>query len=390
MNRCPSLRFRGAFLGLIVFLVAAVPVAAAPPSVGIAFHTVKLDGVRLSEDFTPVNFNSDYPTVVFDFATGLFHMWVHNDSGYGLTSFVHATSSDGINFVTRGTLSYNGGSPFPAFGAAAEPDFQFVRAVREGGDWKLLMWTPDEPGVGQFDYNVSVFNIGSNPNNLSVTLQGPVQPVPMGTSGLTTGPWGLIFGSLFTEYDPIGGIARFPYNDTSPPSVTAAPNATQDLLTPLGFVKCSKPPNPGEVYISNAARTLDQGGSTLGSFFALRDCTTFGRINKQIYYTESVNGGTTWSSPVGLFVDGNLVTVDGMLNQGNFSHPELTLSFTQRVLYFSTTAADGHLVVVTNAQARVKAPAVNQRGLVALTALLLIGGTVLVRRRALRRLSVNA
>jgi hypothetical protein len=382
MNRIHRVLCGSIGVSLLASYIAVAPVAAAPPVVGTFFRSVTLDGVRLSEDFTPVNFNSDYPTVLFDATTFTFHMWVHNDTGYSLTSFVHATSLDGVHFTSRGTLSYNGGPPFPAFGAATEPDFQFVRAVQIGADWKLLMWTPNE-GAGQYDYNVSVFDIGTDPNNLSVTHQGPVQPVPGGTSGLANGPWGLISGSLFTDYDPIGGIARFPYTDTAPPSVTG-PDATQDLITGTGFVNFSvSPADPNAVYIDNAARTLDQGDGTLGSFYALRTFPAGTRVNKQIYYAESANGGTTWSSPFGLFVNGNLVTVDFSPNQGNFSHPEVTLANGKRFLYISTTAADGHLVVVTNANVSVQTPVMNQLGLALLVAILaVVGGFPLLRRPA--------
>jgi hypothetical protein len=359
----------------------AAPAAAAPPALGTAFRAVTLDGVRLSEDFTPVNFNSDYPTVVFDDASGTFHMWVHDDSGYGLTSFVHAVSADGVHFASTGNLSYSGGPPYPAFGAATEPDFQFVRAVRSGADWKLLVWTPLE-GAGQYDYNVAVFDLGASPDNLSVVHQGPVQPVPGGTSGQTNGPWGLVAGALFAEHDAVGGIARWTYADGAPPSVTG-PTATEDLITGTPFVNFNaNPADPLAAYVNNAARTLDQGDGSLGTFYSLRSHPAGTRTDKQIYYSESNDGGAGWTAPVGLFADGDLVTVDGALNQGNFSHPEATVAYGQRVLYFSTVAGDGHFVVVTNANVPVLVaiPTLGEAGVAALAALLAAAGFVTLRR----------
>ena len=63
-------------------------------------------------------------------------------------------------------------------------------------------------------------------------------------------------------------------------------------------------------------------------------------MNKQIYYSESGDGGATWSNPAGLFANGNLVTIDGAPNQELFSHPEAVAARGARILYFSTRAAD--------------------------------------------------
>jgi hypothetical protein len=377
-SRIRILLASSAIVSLMCF--AASPAPAATPAVGTAFRSVTLDAVRLSEDFTPVNFNSDYPTVAFDDATNTFHMWVHDDSGFGLASFVHAVSADGVHFTSTGHLSYSGGAPYPAFGAAAEPDFQFVRAVRSGSDWKLLLWTPVE-GAGQYDYNVTVFDIGADPASLSVVHQGPVQPVPGGTSGQSNGPWGLVAGSLFADHDAVGGIARWTYTDATPPSVTGPP-ATQDLITGTPFVNFNvNPADPLAAYVSNAARTLDQGDGTLGTFYALRTYPAGSRTDKQIYYAESANGGASWTTPAALFADGNLVTVDGAPNQGNFSHPEVTLAFGERVLYFSTVAGDGHFVVVTNADVSVvSVPTLGDTGLAALVVLLTVAGLFALRR----------
>jgi hypothetical protein len=364
------------------------PAFAAPPAPGTAFVSVTLNGVRLGEDFTP-NFHSLFPTLVFDSATGLFHLWVFDGSGFQLSALRHGTSLDGVHFTSTGNLSYAGGPPFPGFGAPAEPVMEFVRAAKTGNDWKLLMWTPNDPSGanGQYNYNISVNDVGTNPANLSVTHQGPVQPISGGVAGQVNGAWGLIGSLLFFEWDNVGGVGRFGYMDGTPPSVGGG-FAAKDLITGTGFVYgLSNPSDPLAVYPHNVARTLDQSDGTLGTFYSLRFWQTGARVNKQIYYVESADSGATWSNPLGLFANGNLVTVDGSPNQENFSHPEVALIAGARILYMSTRAGDGHLVVVTNAPSVLAAltppvPAVSPAGLAILAAGLLLAGWATLRRRA--------
>ncbi len=389
MNRRTPL---GTIAVLLALGTAALsPALAAPPAPGTAFVSVTLNGVRLGEDFTP-NFHSLFPTIVFDSTTGLFHLWVFDVSGFQLSALRHATSTDGVHFTATGNLSYAGGPPFPGFGAPAEPTMEFVRAARMGTDWKLLMWTPNDPSGanGQYNYNISVNDMGTNPNNLSVTHQGPVQPISGGVAGQVNGAWGLIGSLLFFEWDNVGGVGRFGYTDGTPPSVGGS-FAAQDLITGTGFVYgLSNPSNPMAVYPHNVARTIDQLDGTLGTYYSLRFWQTGARVNKQIYYAESSDGGATWGTPVGLFANGNLVTVDGNPNQENFSHPEVALVAGARILYMSTRAGDGHLVVVTNAPGVLAGlappiPAVSPAGLAILAAGLLLAGWMLLLRGRLRK-----
>jgi len=367
-------------VGLMVVACAAV---AAPPAPGTAFTSVTLDGVRLGEDFTP-NFFSLFPTIVFDPGSGIFHMWVFDGSGFQLSALRHGTSTDGVHFTSTGNLSYAGGPPFPAYGAPAEPAMEFVRAARVGNDWKLLLWTYNDPSgaFGQYNYNISVNDIGTNPGNLSVTHEGPVQPISGGVAGQVNGAWGLIGTALYFEWDNVGGVGRFAYADGAPPSVSGAV-AAQDLITGTGFVYgLSNPSDPLAVYPHNVGRTIDQPDGTLGTYYALRFWQTGARVNKQIYYAESSDGGATWGSPVGLFADGNLVTVDGAPNQELFSHPEVAVAGGQRILYMSTRAGDGHFVVVTNAPALLAQaiPAASPIGLAVLGACLFVAAGVAMRR----------
>jgi hypothetical protein len=375
--------------GLTLLVLAAVPAAAAPPAPGLAFTSVKLDGVRLGADFT-ADLHSLFPTIVYDPQTRIFHLWVFDGSGFRVEALRYATSSDGVDFTSHGNLSF-AGTPFPGHNAPAEPTMEFVRAVHVGTDWKLLLWTPFDGTAnnavnGDYNYNVSANDLGPDPGNRTVTHEGPVYPLSGGVFGQTNSPWGLVGSRLFVEWDNAGGVGRWSYGDGPPPMV-AGTVAAADLITGTGFVYgLSNPADPLAVYPHNVGRVLDQGDGTYGVYYSLRFWQTGSRVNKQIYYSESSDGGATWSAPAGLFADGNQVTVDGQLNQDNFSHPEVALVGAARVLYFSTRAADGHFVVVTNAPALLPplaaVPALGGPGLAALAAGLLAAALVILRRRS--------
>ncbi len=316
------------------------------------FAAVTLDGVRLGTDLDASNL-SLFPSVVYDPATAVFHMWVIAGATQSVEDIQHATSSDGVHFVSTGSLSFAGGNPFPANGAPVEPLFVFPRVAKLGSDWKLLLWTHNDPtpGVtGNYNYNESVNNIGTDIATLAVVHQGPVYPTNgTGTFGQTTGPFGMVGGKLYVADDRPGGISKWSYNDTTPPSVDTPPDHYQDLITGTGYVYfLTNPGDPLAVYVHNIGRVLDQGDGTLGVYYSLRH-PDGSRVNKQIYYAESGDNGQSWSTPVGIFADGAAVLVDGAPNQFEFSHPEVTLAGARRVLYFSTKAADGQSVVATSA-----------------------------------------
>ncbi|HEY8021044.1 MAG TPA: hypothetical protein VIH93_08080, partial [Thermoanaerobaculia bacterium] len=117
---------------LTLLVLAAFPAAAAPPAPGLAFTSVKLDGVRLGADFT-ADLHSLFPTIVYDPQTRIFHLWVFDGSGFRVEALRYATSSDGVDFTSHGNLSF-AGTPFPGHNAAAEPTMEFVRAVHVGTD----------------------------------------------------------------------------------------------------------------------------------------------------------------------------------------------------------------------------------------------------------------
>ena len=335
----------------LALVLSAARLFAAAPVTTNAFSAVTLDGVRLGTDLDASNL-SLFPSVVYDPATAVYHMWVLAGASQAVEGIRHATSSDGVHFVSTGNLSFAGGNPFPVNGAPAEPPFVFPRVAKLGSDWKLLLWTHNDPSgiTGDYNYNESVNDIGPDPGTLAVVHQGPVYPTNgTGTFGQTTGPFGMVDGKLYVADDRPGGISKWSYNDTTPPSVDTPADHYQDLITGTGYVYfLTNPGNPLAVYVHNIGRVLDQGDGTLGVYYSLR-FPDGSRVDKQIYYAESPDGGQSWSSPVGIFANGDAVRVDGAPNQFAFSHPEVALVGARRVLYFSTKAADGQFVVATNA-----------------------------------------
>lgn len=341
----------------MVALGLAADSLAGPPPVGTSFRSVRISGQKLGTQYTPGGASLEY-TVVFDPVSSLYHLWAFTgaDGLAKMNQIVHTTSTDGVSFTPTGFMSYASPPKFASFGASGEPDYQFPRAAFYGGSWRLLLWTPNAQAgnpYGSYNYNESANDLGASPSQLAVNHQGPVSG---GTSGQTTGWWGLLGGNLFAQYDNVGGVGRFAFTNGSPPTVPALPSATRDLITGTGYVYgLTDPSNPLAVYTHNSARTIDLGGR-LGTFYALRYWSSAARVNKQIYYVESLDGGATWSSIVGFFADGNAVTIDGALNTGNFSLPEVVMGPAGPVFYFSTTDSAGDLVVGSNAQAAAPIP----------------------------------
>ena len=311
----------------LALVISAARLFGAAPVYSNNFAAVTLDGVRLGTDTDPSNY-SMFPSVVYDAQSGLFHMWVASSSALSIEGLRHATSADGVHFISDGNLSFAGGSPFPIYGAPVEPQFEFPRAAKVGADWKLAIWTENgAPGqFGDYNYNESVNDIGVDPSTLAVTHQGPVYPTNgAGTFGQTTGPFGFVDGKLYVADDRPGGISKWTYGDTTPPSVTTPADMSQDLITGTGYVYfLTHPGDPLGVYVHNVGRVLDQGDGTLGVYYSLRH-PDGSRVDRQIYYAQSSDGGQTWSAPVGIFAWGDAVRVDGSDTVEYFSHPEVTL-----------------------------------------------------------------
>ena len=283
-----------ALAGAVGALSAAASFAATPV-LPAANNLITLDGTPLG---TAIANRSSYPTLLYDAGAATYHLWVEvadetppattGPDFYPLriAGFRHATSSDGIAFTTTGALSL-AGNPFAAtiFGSAyGEPPWIYPKAALWNGRYTLLLWTINgffgPPSLGDYNYNISVDDIGPSPANLTLDHYGPVGPVPAnGIAGQSAGAFGIVNGVIY--YDNNSLLGRSVLTDNGPQTFPAAANtgpwratgsntAVANPLTPLGFIACQFP--GGDAYLHNDARVIANPDGTLGFYFTLRNC----------------------------------------------------------------------------------------------------------------------
>jgi hypothetical protein len=267
----------------------------------------------------------------------LYHMWYHDNSDtlFTIGGLHEATSSDGVNFTSIGALSFSN-DPFPT---GTAPDLYYENVSNVGGDYKLQHWTYNG-GSGSFpayNYNISVSDIGTNPDNLTVTHQGAIAG---GSMGQTAGPFGIVGNYIYMQAGDGRQLWRGLYNDNNggTPSVTdltmvADENALfGSLLMPGGYL--------------NNHSSVTAGSGDLHFFFTVRVDQSSARANEQVYQSYSTDGGATWSSPTGVFAAAPL---DGSAPGGNFAHAQgvYDSANNQYRLYLSTKDSTGNYVIAT-------------------------------------------
>jgi hypothetical protein len=348
-----------------VLALGAASAWAGPPVVQSSNSLVTLDGVALG---TAVANRSSASTILFDSASATYHMWVAvvDETAPGSTGpdffplriagYRHATSANGTTFVTTGTLSF-AANPFGSqiFGSAyGEPPWFYPKAAVWNGRYTLFMWTINgffgPPSLGDYNYNISVNDVGLDPSTLVLTHDGPVGPVPgNGIAGQTAGIFGVVNGFMYYDNNSLLGRAAITDNgpqpfpaaaDTGPWRVIGTNTAVADPLTPLGLVACQFA--GGNTYVHNDARVIDNGDGTLGWIFTLRNCDG-SRKAQQIYYMESADGGLTWSAPVGIVT--GPVTIGGVAPSGGFSLSDVVMVNGVRVVYFNAADPAGSIQV---------------------------------------------
>ena len=327
---------------------------------------VRLDGVRVGGDLTAGN-SSLRNTLAYDAAGGLYHFWgfVADDASFpsaasAVPAVRHATSSDGVHFTSDANLSYAAaGASYTTFGADIDPPLDFFRAAFDAasGTWKLFNWSGNDqlasPSFGQYNYNTSVNDLGADPGNTAVVHQGPLNtPV----AGNHVGTFGLFGSTLVLRVDggaADGGAGQFAYSDGTPPS-TGAMGVEANLFAATPYcwlldVACGTPTDPRvPAYVHNVGRTLAQADGSIGTFYNFRHADG-SRIEKQIWYTESRDGGTTWSLPAPLIVAGDAVTVEGqaLAADGYFGNVDVLRGARGERIYFSSKDAAGRTIFVT-------------------------------------------
>ena len=334
------------------------------PSFAANTCPVTLNGTRLGSDLTPGN-SSLRNTIAYEASTKLYHFWgfVADDPNFpsaasSLRAVLHATSTDGMHFTGDSNLSYAVGSvDYHTYGADIDPPLDFLRAAFDTttGTWKLFNWTENDqvvsPSFGQYNYNTSVNDLGTVAGTTAVLHQGPLASPYAGNH---VGAFGLVDGNLYLRVDTDGGDAQLPYTDGMPPS---AVNATSDADLFVGTPYCwgldpacgnSDPRIPA--YVHNVGRTLHQFDGSLGTYYTFRRWDG-SRADRQVWYVESDDGGSTWSQPAGIFGDGVSVTIDfasldADSGSADFSHVDVVESDSGYRLYFSTQDAAGNDVFV--------------------------------------------
>ena len=346
-----------------------LPAQASAPVGPTTTKTVKLDGVALSAP--PQSGRVLAPTFQYDVATKVLHMWVlmSGAPGESLTNIRHAVSTDGLNFTSTGNLSY-AGSPWtgtPWGTQTGEPAMIYPKVALWNGRYKLLLWTYNAQSGqgpwGDYNYNISVNDIGLDLNNLVVEHEGPIGPIAGGIPGQNAGAWGVVNDINYFENNFFVGrsdVSELPLGTPLTPPSTASTgpyrlngSAAQVLdqvhTLPAPFalaLNCFDTPPPGtpSFYVHNDARVLANPDATLGIIYSIRDCATGARVAPQLFYAESADNGLTWVAPVGIF-SGAAVNVDGVPTTGNFALADFFVAEGLRYVYISTTDALGNVVV---------------------------------------------
>jgi len=392
----------GASCALAPFAASAVV-----PVGSLVNQTIRLDGTPLG---SAIANRSSVPSVVYDAAGATWHMWVQVADETGSTgpdfyplrigSYRHATSADGVNFSTAATLSFTG-TPFAAtiYGSTyGEPPWVYPKASIWNGRYTLGLWTINDffsgtpyPGVfGDYNYNISLNDIGPAPGNAVLTHLGPVGAVPLnGIYGQTAGHFGIVNGAMY--YDNNSALGRAALSDngsvvfpaafgTGPWQVTAGNAPVASPVAGLGIPDCSQ---VGGAYLHNSARVIDNGDGTLGFFFTIRNCDGT-RRDFQVYYMESADDGATWGTPVGIFAAAP--TIGGNALFTGVTLADVAIINGQRIVYFNAFDAAGNLIVGALpprvASESVPVPALPPAGLALMGALLASAAAYALRRRA--------
>lgn len=347
-------------------MLLCIQVASAAPPV---FHpqacSVSVDGNRLDTVLTPGSADQRN-TFAYEPATHRWHFWgfLADDNNFpsvasSLRAVVHATSTDGIHFTSDSNLSYAFGSAsYTDFGATIDPPLDFLRAVFDPstGTWKLFNWTENVgASVGSYNYNTSVNDLGTQASTTAVVHQGPLNtPV----AGNHVGAFGLVDGVLYLRTDTDGNADTFAYSDGAYPWTganqpsTGGATGSADLFagTPYCWFLASTCGNTDPripAYVHNVGRTLRQADGTLGTYYTFRDASTYARLDQQIWYVESSNNGTSWSTPAAAFAGPSGVTIDGAgLGTAGFSDVDLVLNGSHYQLYLSAQDSNDYYVVI--------------------------------------------
>lgn len=338
-------------LTLPALLLSQAPAHAANVITDSAFTTVNVDG--------NTNFSGGQAVSVVQ-QGGTYHMWFRNsnypDPAFGtIGDMTYATSTDGVSFSSVGNASFSN-NPFPT-GTAPALYYENVSVV--GGDFIVQHFTYNG-GAGDYaayNYNLSTSNAGSIPST-SMVHQGTISPQGNGVGGNVSSTFGIVGGNLYTS-PGARTLTRGAYVSNGIASQTQVADF-QTLFDNLGI---------SNGYINNHSDVVDIGdgsGTNLGFYFTVRE-NSGARLDEQVYFSESTDGGATWSAATGTLT---APTLDGGAFGGNFAHADVIgLEDGSYGLYVGSQDAGGGYIIATT---------VPEPGSIALLGL---GGLALIRRR---------
>jgi len=251
-------RDRWATSGLAASLAAwmLAPAWCAPVPFPTQTTAVTLDGVPIGQPLHPASLNSLRYTIAFNPGDGLYHLWVLDGAdtatpaGMRVADIMHATSSDGRAFASKGKLNPPASwwTQLPGVGATSEPSVNFLRIDLVGSEWLLTIWSPNETNTGLYNYNANVWDLGIDSNNLNVVQHGPLpslSEIPTGPGGNMVGSFGMANGKLYLRQDtqfnsgpPVnpalwgGGIGRYFYTDGVRPTLSPVWGRARPIFSP--------------------------------------------------------------------------------------------------------------------------------------------------------------
>lgn len=170
-------------------------------------------------------------------------------------------------------------------------------------------------------------------------------------SGALPGAVGGNLGAYRILDDSVMPLVTTPRPSTEAATPKQTPEA--ELFAGTGFAE-NVVPGLTRALVSNLGRTIDQGGGVIGTYYNFADHSSLAPMQKELWYVESTDGGTTWTAPARIYgqtggVDnGEQVLVNGLPATLGFSAPEVTVNGRA---YFRTQDACGNRVTVTEASA---------------------------------------
>lgn len=370
--------------------LAALPLAAAMAGPAFAQAAFPMETTPVTLDGTPLGTQTTgsglINTVVL--VDGVYHMWVIKSGADSYVSkTIHATSADGIRFTSDGTMTVPEkywqlpcGATDPTT-LVNEPTASRLRVSQVDGQWIMTVWHGNQPGTTLYSYNTSIWRIGADPNSHALSLIGPLPAAncaPADNKRPGNNHVG-VFGMTASQQE--GGDLRIwlrqesnstPQTPTNPPTPTftggnlggyaidfgppittstvpaydrfATETYQGDLFADTGYYEY--PIDSGSTMVHAIGRTLDHGGGTFVTYYALMDRASQVPREHELWYVKSTDYGENWGVPTRIYGDGvgDGVLVNGMPATYGFRAPEVVAGG-ERTYFWTRDVCNNHVMV---------------------------------------------